>query len=386
VLGLSAPHADGYIYWATFQNNSIGRANVDGSDPDINFIFNAGGRTCGVAVDSAHVYWANYVPNGMVRRANLDGSSPEVFVPGGQKPCGVAVDSQYIYWANDEYSGSGGSIGRANLDGSDVRQDFIPNLDQPCGVAVDSGHIYWGSESPFTGSGYVGRADIDGSNSNPVFIGPDSDSSSCGIAVDSGHIYWATYARGGPIGRASLDGTTVEAGFIGALDVPCGVAVDSGSIYWAQQSYPGIGKANLDGTQVNRSLVFEAGSGPCGIAVDGLRPSNQFHTGKLERNKRRGFAKLPVTTPGPGAIDLRGGFARANRGLTRAVAPIHLSVAEAGTALLRVGSTGKAKRRLSRKGKIKVKVTVVFDPLGNDPRAETRVLKLLKKRPKPKRH
>src|SRR4051794_34672814 len=47
----------------------------------------------------------------------------------------------YVYWAR----GAGGGVGRANNDGSDVRNKFIPGSGEgsDCGVAVDSSHVYW---------------------------------------------------------------------------------------------------------------------------------------------------------------------------------------------------------------------------------------------------
>ena len=42
-------------------------------------------------------------------------------IVGGNRPCGVATDGTHIYWANE----GGSTIGRANLDGSGVQQDFI---------------------------------------------------------------------------------------------------------------------------------------------------------------------------------------------------------------------------------------------------------------------
>jgi hypothetical protein len=51
----------------------------------------------------------------------------------------VAVDPQHIYWANFFSEASRDSIGRANLDGSNVDQFFIllGVNSGPCGVAVD---------------------------------------------------------------------------------------------------------------------------------------------------------------------------------------------------------------------------------------------------------
>jgi hypothetical protein len=87
-----------------YETNTIGRANLDGSNPDQNFITGAPGipippSLCGLAVDSAHLYWTvqepfgAYVPS--IGRANLDGSGVNqsfISIPGwGAR--GVAVDS-----------------------------------------------------------------------------------------------------------------------------------------------------------------------------------------------------------------------------------------------------------------------------------------------------
>jgi hypothetical protein len=52
----------------------------------------------------------------------------------------MAIDSAHIYWTNQFPSPdglSGGTIGRANLDGTGVTQTFLAGLADPLGVAVD---------------------------------------------------------------------------------------------------------------------------------------------------------------------------------------------------------------------------------------------------------
>ena len=64
----------------------------------------------------------------------------------------MAADSQHVYWANFR------SIGRANLDGTGVDQNFIPNIDNNQGqaVAVDGQHVYW-TAAGAGGDGRIGR-------------------------------------------------------------------------------------------------------------------------------------------------------------------------------------------------------------------------------------
>jgi hypothetical protein len=190
------------VYWANngiegtvglMTGTTIGRANLDGTAPDQNFITGANGP-CGVAVDSGHVYWANRVGNS-IGRANLDGTGANAnFITGANGPCGVAVDSGHVYWANSGYdpaASTGGyagtTIGRANLDGTAPNQSFISGTGSgptggsgPFGVAVDSGHVYWANiRTPYS----VGRADLDGSAIDPHFI--DDEGNLTGVAVNS---------------------------------------------------------------------------------------------------------------------------------------------------------------------------------------------------------
>ena len=49
-----AARADAYVYWTNNDTNAIGRANLDGTNPDQSFITGAT-HPLGVAVDASHV-------------------------------------------------------------------------------------------------------------------------------------------------------------------------------------------------------------------------------------------------------------------------------------------------------------------------------------------
>src|SRR5262245_52929219 len=109
----AAASAQAFIYWAApgsmSEGTAIGRANNDGSGVDNQFI-STGAVPSAVAVNSAHIYWANNDDNS-IGRANLDGSGVDnSFITGITQPTGVAVTSQYVFW-----SSLGNAIGRANL-------------------------------------------------------------------------------------------------------------------------------------------------------------------------------------------------------------------------------------------------------------------------------
>jgi hypothetical protein len=135
-----AAQADAFIYWTDSgvgaDNGTIGRANLDGSSPDDNFITGLAGPTV-VAVNGQHVYWSTSVSYGTAEQANLtDGSGAENFfvVYPEARLWGVAVDSQYSYWADVD----AGSIGRRSFDSTSESPSLITGLDVATGVAVDA--------------------------------------------------------------------------------------------------------------------------------------------------------------------------------------------------------------------------------------------------------
>jgi virginiamycin B lyase len=82
----------------------------------------------------------------------------------------------------------------------------------------------------------------------------------------SAYIYWAN--QRGEIGRANPDGTGVNRAFIKGVGSPQGLAIDSRHIYWANLDANSIGRANLNGTKVDPRFVTGAKI-PQGVAVNG---------------------------------------------------------------------------------------------------------------------
>jgi len=125
-LAVDATH----IYWGGGRDHpAIGRAKLNGTGVHESFIAGLGAR--GVAVAGGHVYGAGI---NTIGRANLDSTGVDVdFIHEGAN--GVAVDATHIYWG-------GSAIGRANLDGTGVDPNFIPvshfNNNRAYDVAVDT--------------------------------------------------------------------------------------------------------------------------------------------------------------------------------------------------------------------------------------------------------
>ena len=247
--------AGGFIYWShgnTVSPQGIGRANVDGTGVNENFITgtNVAG---GVAVDDQHVYWANFDSIG---RANLDGTGVnQSLIPDVDNNLGkdVAVYGDYIYWTaiDDDKA----VISRANVDGTGVDTDFVAFDNGALGVAVDGQHI-WFTNASSVFNGFVGRANMDGTNPQQVFL--QAGLFPRGIATGGGAVYW-TSSRG--IGRS--DGADANLTFLADPFVRW-VDVNGQNIFWTNAR--GIGRANLDGSGPNYGLISGV-TQPNGIAV-----------------------------------------------------------------------------------------------------------------------
>ena len=174
----------------------------------------------------------------------------------------------YVFW------NGAGTIGRVGNDGSEPLQSFIPGA-ETAPIAVDADHLWYTTtvEDDF-GADFARRTDLDGGEGILLPDGFLQQSTSNGIGASDGeHIYWVD---NGGIGRAALDGSGSEPGYIPAPGPEIGgIAVYDNYVYWTD--YEGgfgdeIGRANLstklvEPEYINFEAVVEA-AGPGGIAVD----------------------------------------------------------------------------------------------------------------------
>jgi hypothetical protein len=170
-----------------------------------------------------------------------------------------------------------------------------------------------------------------------------------------------------PISAGDVVGVDCTAG----APFPISIAAPTGS------SYSGFTPPLLDGVQ-------RSGSGPFNgyevlVNADFVpKPSNAFSFAAVIRNKRKGIATLPVVLPGPGTLALSGTGVLAQQAAGRAG---RKAVGTAGTVNLLVKPTGKKKRKLKRKGRVKVSIAVTFTPSGEipgDPKTSAITVKLVK--------
>jgi hypothetical protein len=320
-----------FIYWTqgTGATSTIGRANLDGTGANPNFIphaatvedFDAVPAHAGIAVNSSSIFWGN-TGSGTMGKANLDGSSPTgtLVTTGPEESCGIAADQNSVYWLD---VGLAQSVGRATVNGDNRQGSFINGVTGACGLTADPGFLYWGS----TTKG-IGRAPVGGGAANNNFI-PSAVAAAndvCGVAVNSQYVFW---------------------GNSGASDF--------------------IGRANLGGGSSNPSLI----NGPTDPCLPAAAPANKITVTSIAKKKKKGTATIGAKVPGPGQVTLNQVSTPPDtNAVASAVKQQGLTLTAAGSFKLAVKPKGKTAKKLKKqvkkkgRGKVKVKVFIHFVPAG----------------------
>lgn len=213
-----------YAYYTNIAGTSIGRKNRNTGVLDQAFITNTGLQPDSVTVSGSYIYWSH--SGNAIGRANIDGTGADPdFISGLSGVRGIAVNGSYIYWAGDTTNG----IGRANLNGTGVNQSFITGAATTDGIAVDSSHIYW----TLPGPGRIARANLDGSGANTSFI--QNAGNPVAVAVDSGVSPPTLTINSGPSGPTS--NRTPSFGFTSSgVTLTC--SIDQGTPAWTPCTSP----------------------------------------------------------------------------------------------------------------------------------------------------
>jgi DNA-binding beta-propeller fold protein YncE len=430
--GVTIDAASGRIYWANYGVNRVSFANLDGSGGggDLNIAGASGSGPFGVAIDPAggRIYWARSSPSpGGISFANLNGSGGGNLNTSGaavSSPAGVAIDpaAGRIYWANN---GPSNKISFANLNGSgggDLNTSGA-TVAFPIGVAIDpaAGRIYWANDSPVTPT--ISFANLGGSGGGNLNTTGATVNGPAGVAIDpaAGRIYWANNGPSNKISFANLNGSgggdlntsgaTVSGPVLPALlEAPSGAGaptVAGGSrprstltcsrgswasdllgslLYRAPQSFSyawsnkgsdiaGAGASIYKPTAVGNYRCRVTASNQAGPTSQTSSLHTVFRLGKLTRNKRKGTATLAVIVPSRGRLVLKGKGVVKQRPARAAEAS--KTVTSAGTVKLRIKAKGKKKRILDRRGKVKVKLMVKFQPQGGPQGTQVKKVRLL---------
>jgi Ca2+-binding RTX toxin-like protein len=156
--------------------------------------------------------------------------------------------------------------------------------------------------------------------------------------------------------RALAGADTVQVRDGGPDTASCGTEIDT-----ATADRQGVDTINPD----CENVAFAPADPPGGGVA-----SNDFTFGKVKKNKKKGTAKLTVTVPGPGDLEL---------GKSKRVKGAEKRAAAEGDVKMKLKPKGSAKQRLADDGKARVKGVVTYTPDGGDPKTKTKRVTLARR-------
>jgi DNA-binding beta-propeller fold protein YncE len=274
------------LYWLDINANRVMRSQDFTTGEAI--VTRTGTAPDGVAVDveGGKVYWTNMGSllgsgGGTLQRANLDGSDVETIIPAGmpRTPKQMQLDlvNDKLYFCDRE----GAKVWRANLDGSDLEAIVSEHgFNQLVGVALDvpAGKFYFSDrnsrkilraniEMPAGETG-ANRTDIEellvfGSGAMPIDLDIDHK---------NGFLYWtdrdlATVNRAGleiPAGETAMNRSDIETLVTRVVDaIGLSLDVENGKMYYSELGGQ-VSEAALDGS--NARDILRSGSAT-GVAI-----------------------------------------------------------------------------------------------------------------------
>lgn len=247
-----------------------------------------------LARPSSALYYETETRTGQlsIDRLNLSGprSISQVVRLGDVNVFAIALAGPYVYWSTEQGPRDQGAIMRAALDGQNVRR-LVGGLPAPASLIAVEGFVYWSDENA------IGRMALDGSHVRRRFIvlpreqgGGVAD----GLASDGTHLYF-TRCIDDTIGRAGLNGRQIDRRLIslGPKSCPQGIAVGGRHLYWTELGSGTIGRATLNGRGVDgRWLHIRSNQGPFQVAADrahvywswGGVAGSPSYTGRVDAN------------------------------------------------------------------------------------------------------
>ena len=221
------------------------------------------------------VYWSEHGSDGgTIKRANFDGTSTESLVTlPTTTPQSITVDTvrKKLYWINTFEA----KIQSVDLNGENITTEFLYD-DIITHIAVDAegAKLYWADSI-----GRIRRVNLDGTSIETPLTGWKSNRSLGvgGIAIADGKIYWTEQRNssivGGIIYRANLNGTNLET-LATPQGTPTGVAVDTvnGKVYWAN-SHGGIQRTDINGGEIENVVYGITAPGDFALGAVSTQPT-----------------------------------------------------------------------------------------------------------------
>ena len=154
---------------------------------------------------------------------------------------------------------------------------------------VANGYVYWAPG--------IGRANLDGSTVNGgLLLQPFAAT----VAANDAYVFWGGGGGICEIGRANADGSDPRPTLISGVCGPSQLAVGAQYLYWANGYAHTIGRARLDGTDVQPAFIDLGVGNARGVAVD---RDHIFWA----RENMIGRADLDGTHANPSLISVPGG-------------------------------------------------------------------------------
>jgi hypothetical protein len=297
-----------------------------------------------------YVYWTD-PSHDRIGRAKLDGSVVEEdFLTGLPDLEGVTVvdqpgSAEYVFWttagageaqeeppnSESEAIVSGlGKIGRAGLDGSGIEPNCLAGLTNPHSTDANSSHIYWNSPNRtnngrLSGDGEVHSAAFNCDQSSVVAIAPPPGGALIkgggDLAVDDSHLYLSFVSLPNAfVNLYNLDGSAIETGIVGIANakIPPGLAVDGAHLYWTVPVNNRIGRSDLLGSDPSEepNFITEAGA-PTDLALDAshifwgsnqnvtANPGRDIYQWKLSQGASE-LTDLAPDTGDPNGVEVQG--------------------------------------------------------------------------------
>jgi hypothetical protein len=215
----------------------------------------------------------------------------QVVKVGGASLFGIALGGRHIYWSTERGPRDRGAIMRALLNGKHVRR-VVGGLTSADSVIAVHGYVYWDDQDA------IGRVALNGSHlqRHLIDLAPEPGGAVAdGLASDGTYLYFSR-CDDNTIGRAELDGNDVEDSVISlaANSCPQGLAVAGTHIYWTELGSGTIGRAGLNGREVDeRWLSIHSRQGPFQVVADrahvywtwGGVDGSPSYTGRADANR-----------------------------------------------------------------------------------------------------
>ena len=207
-------------------------------------------------------------------------------------------------------------------------------------------------------------------------------------AGDATAVWWRSdgsnaivQAAGYDADAPTLSGVSVPSS--GTVGVPVSFSVKPFDVWPIASTSFGFGDgAHAEGSSVSHTYAAPgtypvtitardgAGSVVSASAAITILPSNEFTIGRLKLNRKTGTAALSVIVPGPGRLDLSGRGVRKER----------IRPKRAGKVRILIRARGSAHKRLIKRGRVRLALSLAFTPSGGDTAIQHKRVTLVKKR------